>query len=219
MAQKPNEYIPALKYHWLTSFYDPLIQWGMQESKFKGHLIDHANLMPGHRILDLACGTGTLTLMIKHAQPKAEVVGLDADPDILAIATAKAEQNRVNLNFQQGMSFDLPFPDQHFDHIFSSLFFHHLNRKMKQKTLKELFRTLRSGGEVHIVDFEKPQNLLMRVAFFPVQLFDGFETTSDHVKGIMPDLFWETGFEQIRETGKFTTLLGTLRSYYACKPN
>lgn len=75
---------------------------GMQESKFKGYLIGQANLIPGQQILNLGCGTGTLTLMIKHVQPKAEVVGLDADPEILAIAKAKAEQNRVKLNFQQG---------------------------------------------------------------------------------------------------------------------
>lgn len=217
MSQKPNEYIPALKFHWLTRIYDPLIQWGMQESKFKSHLIDQANLMPGQRILDLACGTGTLTLMIKQAQSEAEVIGLDADPEILAIAKKKAEQNRADISFQQGMSFDLPFPDAHLDRIFSSLFFHHLTLEMKRKTLEELFRTLRPGGEIHIIDFEKPQNLWMRIAFLPIQFLDGFETTKDHVKGILPDLFHEMGFKNVHQTGQFITIVGTLRSYYARK--
>jgi len=217
MSKKSDHYIPALRYHWLTRWYDPLIEWGMQESKFKTHLINQATFVPGQRILDLACGTGTLTLMIKRVQPDADVIGLDADPEIIEIAKRKAEQSGMSLSFQQGMSFDLPFPDHHFDHVFSSLFFHHLTREMKRKTLQELLRTLRPGGEVHIIDFEKPQNLFMRIAFLSVQLLDGFETTSDHVKGILPDLLQEAGFEQIRETGKFTTILGTLRSYYAKK--
>jgi len=218
MVQKPNEYIPALKFHWLTRIYDPLIQWGMQESKFKSHLLHQANLMPGQRILDLACGTGTLTLMVKQAQLETEVIGLDADPEVLTIAKKKAEQNQIDISFQQGMSFDLSFPDAYLNHVFSSLFFHHLTLEMKRKTLEELFRTLRSAGEIHIIDFEKPQNFWMRLAFLPVQFLDGFETTKDHVKGILPDLFREIGFENIEQTGQFMTVVGTLRSYHARKP-
>jgi len=190
----------------------------MQESKFKGHLIHQANLMPEQRILDLACGTGTLTLMIKKAQFEASVIGLDADPAVLAIAKKKAEQNQTDISFQQGMSFDLPFPDSHLNHVFSSLFFHHLTLEMKRKTLEELFRTLRPGGEVHIIDFEKPQNLWMRIAFLPIQLLDGFETTKDHVKGVFPSLFRKIGFEDIQQTGQFMTIVGILRSYHARKP-
>ncbi|EOP98692.1 class I SAM-dependent methyltransferase [Bacillus cereus] len=218
MSQKPNEYIPALKFHWLTRIYDPLIKWGMQESKFKSHLIHQAHLMPGQRILDLACGTGTLTLMIKQAQLEAEVIGLDADPEVLATAKKKAEQNQADISFQKGMSFKLPFPDTYLNHVFSSLFFHHLTLEMKRKTLEELFRTLRPGGEIHIIDFEKPQNLWMRLAFLPVQFLDGFETTKDHVKGVFSDLFREIGFKDIEQTGQFITVVGTLRSYHARKP-
>ncbi|MGM0788459.1 MAG: class I SAM-dependent methyltransferase [Bacillota bacterium] len=216
---KKGEYIPALKYHWMTRFYDPLIQWGMQEKKFKTHLVKQATLQPNETIMDLACGTGTLGLLIQQSQPGVQVIGVDADPKILSIAKGKIKETQVNnITFEEGFSDKLPFSNNLFHHIFTSLFIHHLTLEMKKKTFEEVYRTLRSGGQFHIIDFEKPQNWLMRVAFFSIQFLDGFETTSNHVKGIIPNLLKETGFDSIEETGQFSTITGTLRAYKAFKP-
>lgn len=216
---KKGEYIPALKYHWMTRFYDLLIQWGMQEKKFKMHLVKQATLRPKETIMDLACGTGTLALLIQQSQPGVQVIGVDADPEILSIAKDKIKGTQVNnITFEEGFSDKLPFSNNLFHHIFTSLFIHHLTLEMKKKTFEEVHRTLRSGGQLHIIDFEKPHNWLMRVAFFPIQFLDGFETTSDHVKGIIPNLLKETGFVSIEETGQFSTITGTLRAYKAFKP-
>ncbi|MDE5055173.1 class I SAM-dependent methyltransferase [Niallia taxi] len=216
---KKGEYIPALKYHWMTRFYDPLIQWGIQEKKFKTHLVNQATLQPNETIMDLACGTGTLALLIQQSQPGVQVIGVDADPKILSIAKGKIKETQVNnITFEEGFSDKLPFSNNLFHHIFTSLFIHHLTQEMKKKTFEEVYRTLRSGGQFHIIDFEKPQNWLMRVAFFSIQFLDGFETTSNHVKGIIPNLLKETGFVSIEETGQFSTITGTLRAYKAFKP-
>ncbi|WP_191567543.1 class I SAM-dependent methyltransferase [Metabacillus idriensis] len=216
---KKGEYIPALKYHWMTRFYDLLIQWGMQEKKFKTHLVKQAILLPKDTIMDLACGTGTLALLIQQSQPGVQVFGVDADPEILLIAKEKMKETQVNnITFEEGFSHSLPFSNNLFHHIFTSLFIHHLTLEMKKKTFEEVYRTLRTGGQFHIVDFEKPQNWLMRVAFLPIQFLDGFETTSNHVKGIIPNLLKETGFVSIEETGQFSTITGTLRAYKAFKP-
>ena len=216
---KKGEYIPALKYHWMTRFYDPLIQWGMQEKKFKTHLIKQATLQPNETIMDLACGTGTLALLIQQSQPGVQVIGVDADPEILSIAKEKIKETQVNnITFEEGFSDKLPFSNNLFHHIFTSLFIHHLTLEIKKKTFEEVYRTLKSGGQFHIIDFEKPQNWLMRVAFFSIQFLDGFETTSNDVKGIIPNLLKETGFVLIEETGQFSTITGTLRAYKALKP-
>ena len=147
------------------------------------------------------------------------MVGVDADPEILAIAKKKVKENQVDhIRFEEGFSDRLPFSNLLFHQVFTSLFIHHLSLEKKKETFEEVHRTLKSGGQFHILDFDNPQNGLMRVAFLPVQFLDGFETTSPHVKGIIPNLLKETGFAAIEETGKFSTIVGTLRAYRAFKP-
>jgi SAM-dependent methyltransferase len=74
-----NRYIPALSFRWLTPLYDPLLRWGMREKTFKRRLITQANIQPGQRVLDLGCGTGTLTILVKLLYPDANVVGLEGE--------------------------------------------------------------------------------------------------------------------------------------------
>lgn len=215
---KQKTYIPALKYHWLTRFYDPLLEWGMQEKKMKLQLVHQASLQSGQQVMDLACGTGTLALLLQQSQPGVHVIGLDADPEVLAIAKEKVKKQPVDpICFQEGFSDQLPFSTNRFHHVFTSLFIHHLTLEKKKDTFEEVYRVLKSGGQFHIVDFEKPQNGLMRAAFLPVQLLDGFETTSPHVKGVILNLMKETGFAAIEETRRFSTILGTMRAYRAFK--
>lgn len=215
MNQNGMDYIPALKHNWLTPLYDPLIHWF--ESAFKSQLVEQAKIASGHRVLDLGCGTATLTLLIKQTQPDAAVVGLDGDPNILEIAKAKAAKAGLLITLDQGMSFDLPYPDNSFDRVLSSLVFHHLTRENKIRTLKEVFRVLTPNGELHIADWGKAQNALMRMAFLPVQMLDGFRTTADNVKGLLPGLLSTAGFEDIQQTVHYSTLLGTLTLLQARK--
>lgn len=212
-------YIPALKHHWLTRFYDLLIEQGMQEKKMKMQLVHQASLQSGQSVMDLACGTGTLALMLQQSQPGVHVIGLDADSKILSIAKKKMQENRADsIHFVEGFSVQIPFSDNRFHHVFTSLFIHHLTMKKKLESFKEVRRVLKPGGQLHVLDFEKPQNVLMRAAFLPVQFLDGFETTSPYVQGIIPDLLKKTGFAAIEETRQFPTIVGTLRAYKAYKP-
>ena len=209
-------YIPALRYHPLTHWYDFIIKATIRESVFKSRLVEQVSARPGHHLLDLGCGTGTLTLMLKSRYPQAEVTGLDADPQVLALARAKTTAG-TGVQFQQGMSFALPIPDQAIDGVVSSLMFHHLARDAKQKTLAEIRRVLRPGGQLHIADFGHPQNPLQRFAFLWVQIFDGFRPTGDNVAGRLPDLIRDTGFSNLEETAAFATMFGTIRLLQAQK--
>jgi len=215
---KADPYIPALSHDWLTPLYDSLIRWTMPESTFKRRLIEQTRIKSGHRVLDLGCGTATLTLLIKRTHPDTTVVGIDGDPKILGIAKNKATQAGLEIALDQGMSFDLPYPDASFDRVVSSLVFHHLNRDNKVATVNEVHRVLRAGGELHIADFGKPQNTLMRAASFPWQVFDGFKTTTDNVKGLLPELIRNAGFVEAYESARYMTLFGTLSLYSARKP-
>ncbi len=218
MNRDRTPYIPALKYGWLTALYDPLLRVTLQEQTFKLRLIEQAGVKQGHNILDVGCGTATLTLLTKKLHPETQVVGLDADPKAFEIARAKAAQSRLEVGLDLGLSMQLPYPNCYFHRVLSSLFFHHLTPENKHRTLEEIFRVLRPQGELHVADWGKAQNTLMRAAFLLVQLLDGFETTSGNVRGELLETFRNAGFEQVRETRRYMTVFGTLSLYQARKP-
>lgn len=213
-----SPYIPALKYRILTQFYDPVLRWTSRESVFKNRLLEQGRIEPGHQVLDLGCGTGTLTIMLKNVAPKADVTGIDADPEALGLAKAKAAlDNCDQINFDQGNATELPYSDGSFDRVFSSLLFHHLNRTAKTRAFQEIRRVLRPGAELHVADWSKASNPIMRLAFLGVQLLDGFETTADNVNGLLPSIASDAGFEDWRQTACYSTVFGTLAIFRASK--
>ena len=215
MVNAEEKYISALHFDWLTKFYDPIMAWTLREKTFKRQLIQQANIRSGHLVLDLGCGTATLTILLKQFHPDIEVIGLDGDDKALAIAQRKIAEVGLNIELRKGMSFELHFQKHSFDRIVSSLLFHHLTTKKKLDTLAEIKRVLKPGGELHIADWGKAQNFLMRGAFLIVQLLDGFTTTSESVQGKLLDYIKQAGFENAGETKRFNTIFGTLSLYRA----
>ena len=211
-------YVPALSYDWLTFFYDPVARLTTREKTFKAALLQQARIADDHRILDLGCGTGTLTLAAKRKAPDCEVVGLDGDPAILKQALAKARRAGLQIVYDEGMSFALPYAGDSFDRVLSSLFFHHLTRESKLKTLAEAHRVLKRGGELHIADWGTPDNLFMRFGSSLVKKFDGIVTTADSFNGLLPQFIAQMGFVFVEETSHFNTLFGTIRLLRARKP-
>jgi ubiquinone/menaquinone biosynthesis C-methylase UbiE len=217
MKPSSNSYIPALGYRWLTRFYDPVVRLTTREGTFKEALLRQASIQDGHRILDLGCGTGTLALMVKRAHRGAEVFGLDADGEALKLARTKLEAVGVEVQLNQGMASALPYAAESFDRAVSSLFLHHLPSELKLEAMREVLHVLCPGGEFHIADWGKPKNVAMRLAFVGIQLLDGFHTTTDNVRGLLPDLLRLAGFENVETTNSYSTLLGTLSLYRARK--
>jgi len=209
-TQTKEKYIPALSFNFLTPFYDSAVKLTTREKLFKGKLAEQIEIIPNGRLLDLACGTATLTIALKQKFPQAEIHGLDGDAKILRIARDKASNNKAEIIFTEAFSTELPYPDDYFDAIVSSLFFHHLTPENKLKTLKEIRRVLKPDGTLHIADWGKSANLLMKIASLPVQWFDG-ATTKDSYQGKLPELMAEAGFSNIIETADYNTVFGTLR--------
>ena len=218
MTERTEKYVHALRFDWLTTVYDPLMRWTLREGRFKRHLLRNARIGPGDRALDLGCGTATLTLMAKLSQPRAMLFGLDGDPKILEIARDKARRVGLEVSLNQGFSTEMPYPNGFFDRVLSSLLFHHLTRESKQRTLAEVFRVLRPGGELHVADWGKPANALLAAAFSLVRTIDGHENTADNAEGRLPVLFRDAGFEEVVQVARYATVYGSLYLHRARKP-
>lgn len=219
--QKPfrSEYVPALGFHWLTPYYDAVVGATTRERSFKDALIEQARFEPGQQVLDLATGTGTLAIWIKQHQPQANVVGVDGDPAVLSLASRKAQNADISVQFDRALSYSLPYPAAHFDRVVSSLFFHHLSWEDKERTAQELFRVLKPGAELHVADWGRATNILMRGLFLFVQLLDGFKNTQDNVSGKLITLFERAGFVEVTQRQTFSTVYGTMALYNAVKPS
>ena len=206
-----EKYIPALGYRWLTPLYDSVVRLTTREHTFKTALVEKVQIGATENILDLGCGTGTLTILLKQKAPQAEVFGIDGDPEILNLARRKAERNHAEIKFVEGTSFNLPFADGSYDCVTSSLFFHHLTRENKLRTLAELKRILKPRGELYVADWGLPANSLIKLSSRLIQILDGFETTADNFTGLLPELLREEGFAAVEETNYYNTLFGTIR--------
>ena len=218
MPHARHDYLPAFGHDRLLPLYDPLVRLlGADRSREK--LIEQAALRPGHRVLDIGCGTGTLAIRIKRAAPRVEVVGLDPDPKALARSRHKAERAHVTLQFDEGFADALPYADATFDRVFSSYMFHHLPQDAKLAALREARRVLKPGGSLHLLDFAGPdsgrdsgaRSSLARLLHGNRQLRDNGE---DKV------LAWMTqaGLADAKRSGDGRLLVGTILYYRATAP-
>ena len=204
------EFVPALRFRALTGVYDPVVRATTREGEFKRRLLDQAAIADGHRVLDLACGTGTLAIEAKRRSPGAEVAGVDGDPDVLARAAEKAGAAGFAVELDQGLSTDLPYEDASFDRVLSTLFFHHLDLESKRATVAEVARVLRPGGELHVADWGRASDPLMAALSWPVRLLDGLDVTRENFDGSLPGLIADGGFEEVAERDRLRTPLGSM---------
>lgn len=207
------KYIPALKYKWLTSFYDIVVSVLMPEKKFKSAILINANIAENNKVLDFGVGTATLSIMAYTMNRNAEYAGIDVDENILAIAKSKILKSRAEIKLIKYNGAKLPFEDNSFDKVISSLVIHHLTDDQKIQTFRELKRVLNINGEMHIADWGYPKNIIQRILFHTVQLLDGYTTTAANVKGKLPYLFSISGFKNVEITHNFCTILGTIQVF------
>jgi ubiquinone/menaquinone biosynthesis C-methylase UbiE len=126
--------------------------------EFRQRTITLAQLQPGETVLDVGCGTGTLALEVaRRVGKEGRVAGVDPGTQQIARARAKTARRHVPIDFQIGVIEQLPFPDQTFDVVFSTLVMHHLPAPLKRQGLAEIARVLKPGGRLVIADFTHKQ--------------------------------------------------------------
>jgi ubiquinone/menaquinone biosynthesis C-methylase UbiE len=215
----PEGYVSALRFRWLTRIYDPVVRLTTREQAFKRALLAQSSLRSAAKILDLGCGTGTLAVMAEREASGAAISAVDGDREILERARAKAAESGAEIEFSYGLADDLPYPDRGFDRVLSTLLFHHLADEGKLQAAREIARVLAPGGELHLADWGAAQDPLMRTAFLPVQLLDGFETTAANVAGRLPAILEQGGLGEVQVRRRMRTPLGTIELISAKAPH
>lgn len=117
-------------------------------------------------ILDLACGTGDLTLEIaRRANPAAQIVGADFTGAMVRLAKEKGDREGAAVGWLEADGMKLPFRDGQFDLL--TIGFGIRNMESLEGALREMRRVLRPGGRVAILEFTKPESALMRYLYVP----------------------------------------------------
>jgi ubiquinone/menaquinone biosynthesis C-methylase UbiE len=212
-----KEFIPALGYDWLTSFYDLAIKLTMPEKKFRTKLIDELEPNNNESILEFGFGTGQNIILAHQRNENTKLTGIDIDPKVKSIAEHKIKKLGfdITLDLYDGNTF--PYSENSFDKVFSSLVFHQLDKETKLSCLKEIYRVLKPNGQLIIGDWGQAKSRKMRFAFYIVQILDGFKTTNDNVNGLIPNFILQAGFKNARETDFINTKIGTYSYYKATK--
>lgn len=202
-----------------TPFYDFAIALLTRERRWRSALLRQTAPSPSDRILDVGCGTGTFATMLKRAEPKALVVGLDPDEAVLAKARAKAAKEKADVTFRLGFARDAAAEGATFTKVVSSLVFHQVPLDEKRDGLAAIWSALLPGGTLHIADYGLQRTRLMRTAFRSIQKLDGFDNTEPNARGVLPTLMREVGFEAVEETGVIATITGSISLYRALRSN
>ena len=181
------DFTPAAGHSALTPVYDLAIRLLTRERRWRQAMIEQIAPRDGQAILDVGCGTGTLAILLKRRAPGARIVGLDPDPEVLARAEAKARRAGVEVEWHQGLAPDSAALGQ-FDHVVSTLVFHQVSPDGKVAGLQAMFEAARPGGTVHLADYCRQPDRLMRQLFRIIQAVDGKTNTQANVDGAVENI-------------------------------
>lgn len=191
--------------NWAAPFYD----WGCRKAglgpRFRQETIRQAELRPGERVLDVGCGTGVLTMLAAEAVgTSGKAMGIDPAPKMILRARKNASAERSSAEFRLAVIEDLPFEDNSFDCVLSSLMLHHLPPDLKPLGLGEVKRVLRPGGRLVLVDIGRPESWLWWPVVWPLLLWS---FTKDQVSDRMSEFFEKAGFSKHERVGSWMKLL------------
>lgn len=169
-------------------------------------LIRLASPAPGESVLDVGCGPGTLAIALAPRVAPGRAHGIDASPEMIEVAKTKAAKAGLDVDLQVGLIEAIPFGDDSFDLVTSSLMFHHLPDDLKESGLREIRRVLKPGGRCLVLDFAEESHSrlghLLSVAG---------HVRGDNVVEKLGTLMRAAGFEHVEAAGTGRSRLAFIR--------
>jgi ubiquinone/menaquinone biosynthesis C-methylase UbiE len=209
----PHDYLPAAGHDALLPGYDLLTRLMGFASVYRT-LIAQAELEDGHRVLEIGCGTGNLTTRVKRAHPAVEAIGSDPDPRALDRAQRKAAR-LTGIRFERGYAQRLPYADGEFDRVLSSMMLHHLDDGAKTAAAAEVYRVLRPGGRLHLVDMGGDMTAHDGLA---ARLVLRSHHAAGNLGDAIPGLLRAAGFDCAEVATQRHRVVGRLTYYRATRP-
>jgi demethylmenaquinone methyltransferase/2-methoxy-6-polyprenyl-1,4-benzoquinol methylase/phosphoethanolamine N-methyltransferase len=168
-----------------------------RDRRMRERTVELAAIAPGDSVLEVGCGTGALTQRARaRVGPDGRVCGIDPSAEMIAVARGKAARAGVDIDFRVASIEALPFEDDSFDVVLSSLMMHHLPGDLKSAGLAEVGRVLKQGGRLLIVDFKRPSGFLSHLAM--ATIFHGAHGGAERGVEDLPSLLTTAGFTDVR---------------------
>ncbi len=124
------------------------------EKRFRNLALQGLTINKDTLVLDMCCGSGQTTQFL--VQSSQQVTGLDISP----LSLERAAQNVPQANYVEANAEDMPFPDQYFDLVHTSVALHEMTSEELQEIITEVYRVLKPGGIFAFIDLHKPTNPL-----------------------------------------------------------
>ncbi|MFT3894335.1 MAG: class I SAM-dependent methyltransferase [Anaerolineales bacterium] len=196
-----------------ASFYDltvNLMTFGHART-LRSQTIDQALLKPGDSVLDVGCGTGAVAIPAKLRVGKnGKAAGIDPAPEMIAVAREKARRAGLEIDFRVGVIESLPFADNTFDAVTSSLMMHHLTDDLRVRGLAEIWRTLKPGGRIVIADMRRPEGSAFK-KFFTAAILHHGHVVQFGLQDLKP-LLKDAGFENVEQMEGGMLTIGFVRA-------
>jgi ubiquinone/menaquinone biosynthesis C-methylase UbiE len=125
--------------------------------------VDTAGVKAGDTILEIGCGTGSLTLAAKQkAGPTGKAYGIDVIPAMIAASRQKAEAAGETITFEIGSINQIQYPADQFNVVLCSFMIFHLAEETRRKGITEIWRVLKPGGTFFVADLRLPTQPVQR---------------------------------------------------------
>lgn len=166
-ADEKEEYVRSL-FDQIAQNYDSLnqVMSAGQWEKWHREFVRHTRLKPGNRSLDVACGTGDLSLLnAAQVSPGGQVIGIDFSEGMLDVGRRRVATSPYAsmLTLQWGNAMELQFPDASFDCV--TMGWAMRNVKSIPQVLHEVYRVLKPGGRFVCLEAARPYSRVIRLGF------------------------------------------------------
>ena len=197
----------SYRYQWLYDSISRLAALSVGgEARFRQLALQNLKLQSDTQILDLCCGSGQVTRFLVNFSEN--VTGLDASP----LSIQRCQKNVPNATYVKAFAEDMPFADNLFDVVHTSAALHEMQPEQLQKIIAEVYRVLKPGGVLTLVDFHSPTNTIfwpgLAVFFWLFETQTAWELLKTDLPGLLTDYGFDVGKPSLYAGGSLQVIQG-----------